>query len=276
MDVVQAMLELAARARRRRGRRPRLRRRPHRDRGGAPRRRARPVRRHRSAAHRRGARNARAAGVAERIRFVNQDLFAADLRGVTVVMLFLSRAASTCELRPKLAARARAGRARGLALARHGRLAAERAPCACASDGRERPVYLWHVKLAHGSRRNRNRAEPGRRGDLAARPGRRRPRLRADRARAAPAASRCASSSRTRRSAPVTINQGMRMRAWYDIFQFGGGPGGRGRHPRVAEAGREADRSGEKGTRRSSSPASRRAARSCCRPRCAIPSGSPA
>src|SRR5258707_2671023 len=22
---------------------------------------------------------------------------------------------------------------------------------------------------------------------------------------------------------PVTINQGMRMRAWYDIFQFGGG-----------------------------------------------------
>ncbi len=23
---------------------------------------------------------------------------------------------------------------------------------------------------------------------------------------------------------PVTLNQGMRMRAWYDIFQFGGGP----------------------------------------------------
>jgi len=23
---------------------------------------------------------------------------------------------------------------------------------------------------------------------------------------------------------PVTINQGMRMRAWYDILQFGGGP----------------------------------------------------
>src|SRR5512134_1169652 len=23
---------------------------------------------------------------------------------------------------------------------------------------------------------------------------------------------------------PVTINMGMRMRAWYDIFQFGGGP----------------------------------------------------
>jgi phospholipase/carboxylesterase len=23
---------------------------------------------------------------------------------------------------------------------------------------------------------------------------------------------------------PVTINNGMRMRAWYDIFQFGGGP----------------------------------------------------
>ena len=23
---------------------------------------------------------------------------------------------------------------------------------------------------------------------------------------------------------PVTINQGMRMRAWYDIYQFGGGP----------------------------------------------------
>ena len=27
---------------------------------------------------------------------------------------------------------------------------------------------------------------------------------------------------------PVTINQGMRMRAWYDIFQLGSGPDGAG------------------------------------------------
>ena len=45
--------------------------------------------------------NARAAGVAERIRFVNQDLFSLDYRGTTVVMLFLS-AQLNRELRPKL------------------------------------------------------------------------------------------------------------------------------------------------------------------------------
>ena len=73
---------------------------------------------------------------------------------------------------------------------------------------------------------------------------------------------------------PVTINQGMRMRAWYDIFQFGGGP--------EDDAGIRASQklveeliAAEKRQARSSWPASRRAARSCCRPRCAIPSASP-
>ena len=46
-------------------------------------------------------RNAAAAGVAERITFLNQDLFTAELRGVTVVMLFLSPAFNL-KLRPKL------------------------------------------------------------------------------------------------------------------------------------------------------------------------------
>ncbi|MGH8732647.1 MAG: methyltransferase domain-containing protein, partial [Burkholderiales bacterium] len=46
--------------------------------------------------------NARAAGVAERITFLQQDLFATDLRGVTVVMLFLSPDFNL-KLRPKLA-----------------------------------------------------------------------------------------------------------------------------------------------------------------------------
>ena len=45
--------------------------------------------------------NARAAGVADRIRFLNRDLFATDLREVSAVMLFLSPQFNL-QLRPKL------------------------------------------------------------------------------------------------------------------------------------------------------------------------------
>jgi SAM-dependent methyltransferase len=45
--------------------------------------------------------NARAAGVADRIRFLNEDLLATDLRGATVVTLYLSNDLNLA-LRPKL------------------------------------------------------------------------------------------------------------------------------------------------------------------------------
>ena len=45
--------------------------------------------------------NARAAGVAERIRFVTEDLFQVDLQAATVVALFLTHELNL-ELRPKL------------------------------------------------------------------------------------------------------------------------------------------------------------------------------
>ena len=93
-------------------------------------------------------------------------------------------------------------------------------------------------------------------------------RLRADRARAAnsPEPVRFVFPHAPMR--PVTINQGMRMRAWYDILQFGGGPRGRGRHPGFAEARwKQLIARESRGKKRSCWPDSRRAARSCCRPR---------
>ena len=50
-----------------------------------------------------GERNARAAGVAERVRFIQQDLFDADIRGATVVTLYLLPRINL-RLRPKLLA----------------------------------------------------------------------------------------------------------------------------------------------------------------------------
>ena len=86
-------------------------------------------------------RNAQAAGVAERIRFVNDDLLRVDLREVTVVMLFLSPALNR-ELRPKLQ-RELAGGARVVSHWHDmGDWRAERV-VRVRSEGRERPVYLW-------------------------------------------------------------------------------------------------------------------------------------
>lgn len=88
-------------------------------------------------------RNARAAGVAERITFRNQDLFATDLRGVTVVMLFLSPRFNR-ELRPKLTREL----APGSRVVSHWHDMGDWRPSRTVrlrSDGRERAVYLWVI-----------------------------------------------------------------------------------------------------------------------------------
>jgi len=96
-------------------------------------------------------RNAAAAGVAGRIRFLNQDLFAADLRGVTVVMLFLSPAYNL-KLRPKLAREL----GPGARVVSHWHDMGELAPArrrVVKSDGRSRSVYLWTtLHSGHGMR----------------------------------------------------------------------------------------------------------------------------
>jgi 23S rRNA G2445 N2-methylase RlmL len=85
--------------------------------------------------------NARAAGVAERITFLNQDLFATDLRGVTVVMLFLSPDFNL-RLRPKLERELGVG----ARVVSHWHDMGDWRPSRTLrmrSDGRERAVYLW-------------------------------------------------------------------------------------------------------------------------------------
>jgi len=86
-------------------------------------------------------RNAAAAGVAERITFLNQDLFTVELRGVTAVMLFLSPAFNR-KLRPKLEREL----APGARVVSHWHDMGDWPPARTLrirSDGRERPVYLW-------------------------------------------------------------------------------------------------------------------------------------
>jgi SAM-dependent methyltransferase len=88
--------------------------------------------------------NARAAGVAERIAFVNQDLFGVDLRGVTVVMLFLS-AQLNREVRTKLQREL----GRGARVVSHWHDMGDWPPARTVhlrpGNGRERPVYLWVI-----------------------------------------------------------------------------------------------------------------------------------
>jgi 16S rRNA G966 N2-methylase RsmD len=85
--------------------------------------------------------NARAAGVADRIRFLNQDLFVTDLREVSAVMLFLSPQFNL-QLRPKLAREL----APGARVVSHWHRMGDWEPTRTLrvkSGGRERPVYLW-------------------------------------------------------------------------------------------------------------------------------------
>jgi 16S rRNA G966 N2-methylase RsmD len=86
-------------------------------------------------------RNAQAAGVAGRITFLNQDLFATDLREVGAVMLFLSPDFNR-KLRPKLAREL----APGARVVSHWHDMGDWPPKRSVrhtSDGRERAVYLW-------------------------------------------------------------------------------------------------------------------------------------
>ncbi|HXF67004.1 MAG TPA: class I SAM-dependent methyltransferase [Burkholderiales bacterium] len=87
--------------------------------------------------------NARRASVSDRIRFVNEDLFAAEIGEATVVTLFLSpwlnlklRARLLRELKP------------GTRVVSHWHDMGEWKPELTAharADGRDRPVYLWIV-----------------------------------------------------------------------------------------------------------------------------------
>ena len=88
--------------------------------------------------------NAQAAGVAERIRFLNQDLFATELRGVTVVMLFLSP-----QLNLALRSKLRRELGPGARIVSHWQNMGDWTPDRTVnirSGLRERPVYLWVIR----------------------------------------------------------------------------------------------------------------------------------
>ena len=87
--------------------------------------------------------NSRAAGVSERIAFLNEDLLEADLRGATVVMLFLSPG-HNLKLKPKLLAELRPG----ARVVSHWHDMGDWRPdrtLRIRSGGYERPVYLWII-----------------------------------------------------------------------------------------------------------------------------------
>jgi precorrin-6B methylase 2 len=92
-------------------------------------------------------RNAAAAGVEQRVRFLEQDLRQTDLREATVVMLFLSHGLNL-ELRPKLEREL----ARGARIVSHWHGMGDWTPQHTrhvTSDGRERPVFLWTVDMSN-------------------------------------------------------------------------------------------------------------------------------
>ena len=87
--------------------------------------------------------NARAAGVADHIRFLNQDLLATDVSEATVIMLFLSPALNL-KARPKLLRELKPG----ARIVSHWHDMGDWKPqktVRVQSNGRERPVYLWTI-----------------------------------------------------------------------------------------------------------------------------------
>jgi SAM-dependent methyltransferase len=87
--------------------------------------------------------NARAAGVSEHIRFLNQDLFVTDVSEAAVVMLFLSPALNL-KARPKLLRELKPG----ARIVSHWHDMGDWKPqktVRVQSGGRERPVYLWTI-----------------------------------------------------------------------------------------------------------------------------------
>ena len=87
--------------------------------------------------------NARAAGVAERIRFVTRDLFEVDLREARVVTLFLSPTVNAA-LRPKLERELAPGARVVSHWFRMGDWKPERSETVKVGI-RQRPVYLWTI-----------------------------------------------------------------------------------------------------------------------------------
>ena len=89
--------------------------------------------------------NARAAGVIDHIRFLNQDLLATDVSEATVVMLFLSPALNLAA-RPKLLRELKPG----ARIVSHWHDMGDWKPqktVRVQSSGRERPVYLWTIPV---------------------------------------------------------------------------------------------------------------------------------
>jgi hypothetical protein len=87
--------------------------------------------------------NARAAGVADRIRFLNEDLLATDLSGATVVTLYLSNDLNLA-LRPKLERELRSG----ARVVSHWHAMGDWRPQAAVSvpsEWGERYLYLWTI-----------------------------------------------------------------------------------------------------------------------------------
>ena len=87
--------------------------------------------------------NARQAGVADRIRFLNEDLLATDIAGATVVMLFLSGELNL-EVRPRLLRELKPG----TRVVSHWHGMGDWKPQQTVnvrSDRRDRPIYLWTV-----------------------------------------------------------------------------------------------------------------------------------
>jgi SAM-dependent methyltransferase len=87
--------------------------------------------------------NARAAGVTENIRFLNQDLFATDVSEASVVMLFLSPELNL-KLRPKLLRELKPG----ARIVSHWHDMGDWKPqktVRVQSSGRERSIYLWTI-----------------------------------------------------------------------------------------------------------------------------------
>ena len=87
--------------------------------------------------------NARAAGVTDQIRFLNQDLLATDVSDAAVVMLFLSPALNL-KARPKLLSELKPG----ARIVSHWHDMGDWKPqetVTVRSSGRERSVYLWTI-----------------------------------------------------------------------------------------------------------------------------------
>jgi SAM-dependent methyltransferase len=88
--------------------------------------------------------NARQANVVDRIRFLNEDLFATDVGDATVVTLFLSPALNL-KVRPKL----RRELKRGTRIVSHWHHMGDWKPqetLRVRGDGQESPIYLWTVR----------------------------------------------------------------------------------------------------------------------------------